>query len=47
MNRLLIFVVALTAAQFAFTWVLTHFALAILGAGGWWMWSLWQGRNDA
>ena len=42
MSRLLIFLVAAVALQFAIVWVLTHFGLIVLGATGWWMWSRWS-----
>ena len=45
MSRLLIFLVAAVFLQFAVVWVLTRFALIVLGAGGWWMWSRWSERH--
>ena len=47
MSRLLIFLVVAVLIQFLVVWALTHFGLIILGACGWWMWSLWMGRNHA
>ena len=47
MARLLVVAVALVAVQFLVAWVLTHFGLIVLGACGWWAWSLWQGSARA
>jgi hypothetical protein len=45
MGRLLIYLLAAVLFQFALVWVLTHFGLVVLGAGGWWMWSRLSGRS--
>ena len=44
MTRLLVLAIAVVAVQFLAAWVLIHCGLVVLGACGWWAWSLWQGR---
>jgi hypothetical protein len=47
MSRLLIFLALATVILLGFEWLFTHFGLVVLGAGGWWMWSQWEGRRNA
>ena len=46
MSRLLVVLVVVVALPVVLTWVLTHFGVIVLGAGGWWMGSRWSGRRD-
>lgn len=47
LTRVLLILVGVTLAQFALLWVLNHFAVVLLGARGWWLWSSWEGRKGA
>ena len=47
LTRVLLILVGVALAQFAVLWVLTHFAVVVLGACGWWLWSSWEGRKSA
>jgi len=47
MGRLLVFLVLATLALLGIEWIFIHLGLVLLGAGGWWMWSQWEGRRDA
>jgi hypothetical protein len=47
MSRLLIFLVLAMLIPLGLEWIFVHFGLVVLGVGGWWVWSQWEGRRNA